>query len=106
MTESNKNLLSTTENSCSCCSTDAQASSTTAAQAPAPAGETTTHQVAGMTCAHCASSVTAELVKLPGVSDVQVDVASGLVTITSQTPVGAESFATAIEEAGYEVVSA
>jgi copper chaperone CopZ len=59
-----------------------------------------------MTCAHCASSVTAELVKLPGVSDVQVDVASGLVTITSQTPVGAESFATAIEEAGYEVVSA
>ncbi|GAA1226154.1 heavy-metal-associated domain-containing protein [Rhodoglobus aureus] len=104
MIDSNKNLLSPSENSCSCCSTDAQAPSKTAAQAPA--GETATYQVAGMTCAHCASSVTEELVKLPGVSDVHVDVDSGRVTVTSQTPLAAESFATAVEEAGYTVAPA
>ena len=104
MIESDKNLLSTTENLCSCCSTGTQTSSKTAAQAPAR--ETVTYQVAGMTCAHCASSVTAELVKLPGVSDIQVDVASGQVMVTSQTPVDVESIATAVEEAGYSVVSA
>jgi copper ion binding protein len=104
MIESNKNLLAPTENSCSCCSTDAKTLNETAVNTSD--GEKATYQVAGMTCAHCASSVTAELVKLPGVSDVQVDVASGQVTVASQTRVSAESIATAIEEAGYEVVSA
>ncbi|EAR24144.1 putative heavy metal-associated transport protein [marine actinobacterium PHSC20C1] len=103
MIESNKNLMAATENACACCSTDAKVPSETAIQATT--GETASYQVAGMTCAHCASSVTAELVKLPGVSDVQVDVASGQVTVTSQAPVGAELFAAAIEEAGYSVVS-
>ena len=104
MIDSNKNLLSPSENSCSCCSTDAQATGTTTTQATD--GKTVTYQVAGMTCSHCVSSVTAELVKLPGVSDVQVDVASGQVTVTSQQPLDPESFGTAVEEAGYSVVSA
>lgn len=104
MIESDKNLLSPTEGSCSCCSTDTQTTSNATAQVSD--GETVTYQVAGMTCAHCARSVAAELAKLPGVSDVQVDVASGQVTVTSQTAVGREPFAAAVEKAGYSIAPA
>ena len=40
---------------------------------------TSTFQVSGMTCAHCVSAVTKEVSGVPGVSDVQVDLASGRV---------------------------
>jgi copper chaperone len=106
MTETDsKNLLPMAEASCSCCATDA-------AEAPAHAADktganvTASYKVAGMTCSHCASSVTAEVTKLPGVSKVEVDVASGRVTVTSQAPLETESFVAAVDEAGYEVVSA
>jgi copper chaperone len=33
-----------------------------------------TYQVVGMTCGHCVQSVTTELSRLPGVSEVAVDV--------------------------------
>ena len=100
-----KNLFPMAEASCSCCATDAAAIPAQAA-VETTARVTTTYEVAGMTCSHCASSVTAEVVKLPGVSNVQVDVASGRVTVTSQAPIETESFVAAIDEAGYEVVSA
>ncbi len=39
--------------------------------------ETTTIQVAGMTCGHCVSAVTEELTQLPGVTDVTIDLVAG-----------------------------
>ena len=36
-----------------------------------------------MTCGHCVSSVTEEVIEIPGVTGVEVDLASGLVTVGS-----------------------
>ena len=65
-----------------------------------------TYSVKGMTCDHCAGSVTAEVTKIQGVTDVAVDVAAGRLTVTSAEPVSAADVAEAVEEAGYEVVGA
>ena len=43
--------------------------------------------VTGMTCSHCVNSVSSEIRQIPGVTDVQVDLASGAVTVTSDQPV-------------------
>jgi copper chaperone len=67
---------------------------------------TTTYTVTGMTCAHCVSAVTEEVTKIPGVVDVQVDLASGAVAVTSAEPLDETSVQAAVEEAGYELVSA
>lgn len=66
---------------------------------------TSTFQVAGMTCAHCVSAVQSEVSAIAGVVDVDVDLATGRVTITSDTPVDAEAVRAAIDEAGYEVAT-
>ena len=66
---------------------------------------TATYTVSGMTCGHCVSSVTEEVTNIPGVTDVQVDLASGAVTITSETPVEETAVKAAVDEAGYELVS-
>jgi len=58
-----------------------------------------------MTCGHCASAVTEEVTKIAGVTDVDVDVAGGRVTIRSAGPVTDEAVAAAVDEAGYQVVS-
>lgn len=62
---------------------------------------TTTYQVTGMTCDHCASAVTAELTGLPGVREVAVDVPTGTVTVTSDAPMPIDQVRTAVDEAGY-----
>jgi copper chaperone CopZ len=64
-----------------------------------------TYNVTGMTCAHCVHAVTAELSKLPGVSDVKVDLASGTATVASAAPLDRADVAAAIDEAGYELAS-
>ena len=64
---------------------------------------TTTYTVAGMTCAHCVTAVTEELSQLPGVSGVDVDLTTGTVTVTSDTPVEDAAVRAAVEEAGYEL---
>ena len=64
----------------------------------------TEYTVRGMTCGHCASAVTEEITKIPGVRDVDVDVAGGRVTVRSSGPVADEAVAAAVDEAGYEVV--
>ena len=55
-----------------------------------------------MTCDHCASAVRAEISKLPGVTDVDVDVAAGTVRITGDPLPGDNPLRAAIKEAGYE----
>ncbi|GAA0614874.1 heavy-metal-associated domain-containing protein [Sporichthya brevicatena] len=67
---------------------------------------TSEYTVKGMTCGHCVSAVTEELTKLPGVSDVQVDLASGRVTVQSEAPLAEQDVVAAVDEAGYEVVTA
>lgn len=65
-----------------------------------------TYQVSGMTCGHCVNSVSTELSALPGVTDVQVDLAAGRVTVTSQNPLDADAVRAAVDEAGYDLVGA
>ena len=67
---------------------------------------TSTYTVTGMTCGHCVQAVTGELSALPGVADVQVDLASGAVTVTSDAPLADESVRAAVDEAGYELANA
>lgn len=59
--------------------------------------------VAGMTCGHCVMSVTEEITAVQGVTDVQVDLASGQVRVTSEQPVSTEQVREAVEEAGYSL---
>ncbi|MEU0938883.1 cation transporter [Embleya sp. NPDC005971] len=64
----------------------------------------TTYTVTGMTCGHCVSSVRAQVGLLDGVTDVAVDLASGRVTVTSDTALAETAVAAAIDEAGYALV--
>lgn len=64
---------------------------------------TSTYTVTGMTCGHCVRSVTEEVGKIEGVTRVEVDLASGRVTVESEGPVDDTAFAAAVDEAGYEV---
>jgi copper chaperone len=61
----------------------------------------TVYTVTGMTCGHCATSVTEELSELTGVTDVTVDVPTGAVTVTSAAELTREQVAAAVTEAGY-----
>jgi copper chaperone CopZ len=66
---------------------------------------TTSYQVTGMTCGHCVSAVTAEVAALENVSDVQVDLATGSVTVTSSRPLDDAAVRAAVEEAGYQLAA-
>lgn len=59
-----------------------------------------------MTCGHCVSAVTEEVGKLSGVSDVRVDLASGLVEVTSAEPLPRPDVEAAVDEAGYHLADA
>ena len=62
---------------------------------------TETHHVVGMTCDHCARAVRTEVSGIDGVSDVDVDLATGAVHITTEQPVPPAALREAVEEAGY-----
>lgn len=64
------------------------------------------YTVTGMTCGHCVQAVTTEIGKLPGVQNVEVDLASGRVTVHSDRPVDTGSVRAAVDEAGYELADA
>jgi len=64
---------------------------------------TKTYTVTGMTCGHCVSAVTGELTSLEGVDDVRIDLSSGAVTVTSETPLDDAAVRAAVDEAGYEL---
>ena len=63
----------------------------------------TTYTVSGMTCGHCVSSVTEEVAQIAGVSSVDVDLATGQVTVTSQNQLDRVQVQRAVEEAGYQL---
>ncbi|HYX94104.1 MAG TPA: heavy-metal-associated domain-containing protein [Geodermatophilus sp.] len=64
---------------------------------------TTSYTVVGMTCGHCVDAVTEEVSAVPGVTTVDVDLASGGLTVTSTEPVDDDAVRAAVEEAGYSV---
>jgi copper ion binding protein len=66
---------------------------------------TETHTVTGMTCDHCSRSVSAEVSAIAGVTAVDVDLATGKVTVTSEQPVSTDEVREAVEEAGYRLAS-
>ena len=63
---------------------------------------TRTYTVTGMTCAHCVASVSEEVAEVEGVAAVDVDLASGRLTV-SGAGFTDEAVAAAVQEAGYEV---
>jgi copper ion binding protein len=65
----------------------------------------TVYEVSGMTCGHCVGAVSTEIGKLDGVANVQVDLASGAVTVSSAAPLDKAAVAAAVEEAGYQLQS-
>ncbi|MEN2465450.1 copper chaperone CopZ [Ornithinibacillus sp. FSL M8-0202] len=63
-----------------------------------------TLDVRGMTCGHCKMSVEGALNELEGVSNVEVDLATGKVTVTyDESKVTLEAMQEAVEEQGYDV---
>jgi copper ion binding protein len=65
---------------------------------------TATYQVQGMTCDHCVHAVSTEVAAVPGVRDVRVDLASGQVTVTSDSALDTDTVRAAVDEAGYDFV--
>ena len=64
---------------------------------------TTVYSVPGMTCEHCVAAVDAEVRKVPGVSDVAVDLATKEVRVIGEP--ARDDVVAAIDEAGYDVAS-
>ena len=66
--------------------------------------ETRTYAVQGMTCDHCVLSVREEVSEVGGVSAVDVELASGRLTVTGPR-VSDDAVRAAVAEAGYEVAA-
>ncbi|MEU1547353.1 heavy metal-associated domain-containing protein [Nocardia sp. NPDC005745] len=64
---------------------------------------TSTLTVTGMTCDGCAASVRTEIGRISGVDTVAVDLADGLVTVESATPIDRAELTAAVARAGYTV---
>jgi copper chaperone len=67
---------------------------------------TTRYAVKGMTCGHCVSAVSDEVGRIDGVTAVDVDLATGAVTVTSAAALDDADVREAVDEAGYELASA
>ena len=63
--------------------------------------EDRTFNVTGMTCGHCTKAVTTEVLQVPGVRAVDVDLDSGTLTVRGEAEDGA--IRKAVDEAGYAV---
>jgi copper chaperone len=59
------------------------------------------YTVSGMTCEHCKRSVMSEVLNVPGAEAVDVDLASGRLTVAGDA--AATDVASAVREAGYEL---
>lgn len=61
--------------------------------------------VIGMTCHSCAMTVTEEVTQVPGVDDVSVELATGRLTVTSDSNLDPALIKDAVEEAGYRLAA-
>ncbi|WP_194816722.1 heavy-metal-associated domain-containing protein [Nocardia sp. XZ_19_385] len=69
------------------------------------AASTATVTVTGMTCGGCANSVRTEVGRIDGVTSVDIDLASGLVTVDGSSLVTREAITAAVSKAGYQVTA-
>jgi copper chaperone CopZ len=93
--------MCTSEASCGCATAVDTAGSATGTRD----GIRTTYTVSGMTCGGCAKSVSRQISMLAGVTGVEVDVADGAVTVTSDAVLETTDVRRAVEQAGYQLVS-
>ncbi|MFI5620285.1 heavy-metal-associated domain-containing protein [Streptomyces sp. NPDC051567] len=82
------------------CGTNADASATATAVVDTTA---TVYRVSGMTCGHCRTAITASVGALDGVVSVDVDIAGGLVTVTTAGEPDDTAITAAVDDAGYEL---
>jgi len=61
--------------------------------------------VIGMTCHSCAMTVTEEVTQVPGVDDVSVELATGRLTVTSDSNLDPALIKDAVEDAGYRLAA-
>jgi copper chaperone len=66
---------------------------------------TTEYTVTGMTCGHCVGAVKEEVGKITGVTGVEVDLDSGLLTVDSAGPIARGDVIAAVDEAGYQAAA-
>lgn len=66
---------------------------------------TNVYTVKGMTCSGCMNKVTTAVSGVAGVTDVDVDIATGEVTVTADAAVDGGLVRAAITDAGYEVAN-
>jgi copper chaperone CopZ len=64
--------------------------------------QTSTYTVTGMTCGHCVASVTEEVREVAGVTEVDVQLETGTLTVTGDG-VSDAAVKVAVEEAGYQL---
>lgn len=109
MSDSTKRELSLTateaSSGCACCSPSIEINQEAVASVDQVSE---TYQVAGMTCGHCVASVKAELLTLPGVDSVAIELNPGglsTVTVFSRGPVNAETVRASVAAAGYEMAA-
>jgi copper chaperone CopZ len=62
----------------------------------------TSYTVTGMTCQHCVDAVSREVAAVPGVTGVEVDLATGRVEVSGEGFTD-EAVAAAVDQAGYEL---
>lgn len=63
-----------------------------------------TYTVAGMTCNHCVMSVREEVGEIAGVTDIDIDLASGRLSVAGDD-ISDDAVKAAVAEAGYEVIA-
>jgi copper chaperone len=61
--------------------------------------------VVGMTCNSCAMTVSEEVTQVPGVQDVAVELATGRLTVTSDSDLDPALIKGAVEDAGYQLAA-
>ncbi|WP_208029406.1 heavy-metal-associated domain-containing protein [Rhabdothermincola sediminis] len=64
-----------------------------------------TFRVEGMTCDHCVAAVREEVSRVGGVAEVDVDLATGRMTIFADDAIDADEVRAAVRSAGYEIAA-
>jgi copper chaperone len=62
-------------------------------------------KVKGMSCSHCVAAMTKAMTSLAGVSNVQVDLASGRVSYDSAAPIPRADLDRVVKAAGFELLT-
>jgi copper chaperone len=65
---------------------------------------TAVYTVKGMTCSGCTNKVTNAVTAVDGVTDVDVDISNGELTVIGDAEIDAAEVRAAVADAGYEIV--